>query len=58
MPITPTTYLYASTAVGLAQVADAAALLKYKERVGALATVFESPRLSRRPVGVSQAGMA
>lgn len=40
MPIAPTTYLYASTAVGLAQVADAAVLLKYKERVGAIATVF------------------
>jgi hypothetical protein len=40
MPITPAAYLYASTAVGLAQVADAAVLLKYKERVGALATVF------------------
>jgi hypothetical protein len=40
IPLAPTTYLWASVAVGTAQVADAVALVKFKGRLGAITTVF------------------
>lgn len=40
MPVSPSTYLYASVVVGLAQVLDALVLAKFKGRIGAIATSF------------------
>ena len=40
MPLNANTYLSASVAVGVAQVIDAVALVKYKGRIGAVATFF------------------
>ena len=42
MPLSPNTYLLSSVAIGLAQIADAAILVKHKDsgRLGYFTTIF------------------
>lgn len=42
MPIAPSTYLLSSVVIGLAQVADAVAIVRFKDRgrLGAITTIF------------------